>query len=94
MLVLAERDVVALLDVDELIDALADAMADLSAGRAWMPARSAAFIDVGTATGLLDMPCYVPSLRALTSKLVSVFPGKRGLGCACASGRRGGVRSR
>jgi len=80
VLVLAERDVVALLDVDELIDALADAMADLSAGRASMPARSAAFIDVGTATGLLDMPCYVPSLRALTSKLVSVFPGNAGSG--------------
>jgi ornithine cyclodeaminase/alanine dehydrogenase-like protein (mu-crystallin family) len=78
VLLLAEDDVRDLLDVDELIDALAAAMADLSAGRASIPPRRAALIDPVTATGLLGMPCYVPSIRALTSKLVSVFPRNTG----------------
>jgi alanine dehydrogenase len=78
VLTLTEDDVRDLLDIDALIEALAPAMADLSAGRTSTPPRSAALIDPATATGLLDMPCYVPSVRALTSKLVSVFPGNAG----------------
>jgi alanine dehydrogenase len=74
MLVLARRDVEALLDVRELIDALATAMADLSAGRAVAPDRVAA--PVAERGGLLAaMPGYVPSLGALTGKLVTLFPG-------------------
>ena len=73
MLVLARRDVEALLDVRELIDALATAMADLSAGRAVAPDRVAA--PVAERGGLLAaMPGYVPSLGALTGKLVTLFP--------------------
>jgi alanine dehydrogenase len=73
MLVLARRDVEALLDVRELIDALATAMADLSAGRAVAPDRVAA--PVAERDGLLAaMPGYVPSLGALTGKLVTLFP--------------------
>lgn len=78
MLTLTEDDVRTLLDIDALIDALAAAMVDLSAGRTSSPPRAAALIDPATATGLLDMVCYVPSVRALTSKLVSVFPGNAG----------------
>src|SRR5690242_15637046 len=37
MLVLSRRDVEALLDLDELVDALADAMSDLSSGVASVP---------------------------------------------------------
>jgi alanine dehydrogenase len=40
MLVLTGAQVEALLDLDELIDALAAAMADLSAGRASVPTAS------------------------------------------------------
>src|SRR5436309_1364988 len=67
----------ALLDLDELIDALADAMADLSAGRASVPHRVGALIP--EREGLLAaMPGYTPSASALASKLVTLFPGNAG----------------
>ncbi|MGZ6695657.1 MAG: ornithine cyclodeaminase family protein [Solirubrobacteraceae bacterium] len=77
MLVLSGAEVRELLDLDALIDALAPAMADLSAGRASMPARIAAMVP--ERDGLLAaMPGYVPSARALTTKLVSLFPRNAG----------------
>ncbi|WP_214409583.1 ornithine cyclodeaminase family protein [Sphaerisporangium fuscum] len=79
MIVLSRREVEALLDVDALIDALAPAMADLSAGLASVPDRSAAVVAERNAL-LLDMPGYLPSSGALASKLVSVFPGNAGTG--------------
>ena len=73
MLVLSRRDVEALLDLDELVEALADAMSDLSSGVASVPLRVAAF--AGDGHGLLAaMPAYLPSAKALTAKLVSLFP--------------------
>ena len=45
LLVLTERDVEALLDPDELREAVGGAMADLSAGRASMPPRVAALVE-------------------------------------------------
>lgn len=73
VLVLNRRQVEALLDVDALIDALAPAMADLSAGRASVPDRVAAL--VAERDGLLAaMPGYVPSCGMLVSKLVTLFP--------------------
>src|SRR5437899_11596918 len=48
-------------------------MADLSAGRASMPARIAALVP--ERDGLLAaMPAYLPTAKALTTKLVSLFP--------------------
>ena len=77
MLLLSRREVEELLDLDELIDALADAMADLSAGRASVPHRIGALVP--EREGLLAaMPGYAPSARALTSKLVTLFPGNAG----------------
>jgi len=77
--VLGRTDVEALLDVDALIDALAAAMADLSAGRAAIPDRIGA--TVPDHDGILAaMPGYVPSVHALVSKLVSVFPDNPRLG--------------
>jgi alanine dehydrogenase len=77
VLVLSGAEVRALLDLDALIDALAAAMAELSAGRASVPERIAA--RVGEVDGLLAaMPGYVPSLDALASKLVTLFPGNAG----------------
>jgi alanine dehydrogenase len=77
MLVLHRVQIEALLDVDRLIDALAAAMADLSAGRASVPPRIAAFVPEHD--GLLGaMPGYVPSLGVLMSKLVTLFPGNAG----------------
>jgi alanine dehydrogenase len=79
VLVLTRAEVRELLDFDELVQALAEAMADLSAGRASMPRRVAAFVP--EREGLLGaMPGYVPALGALMTKLVSVFPGNVGCG--------------
>lgn len=73
MLVLSEGDVRALLDLDELVDAIARAMRDVSAGETSMPPRIAALVE--ERDGLLAaMPSYVPSASALATKLVSLFP--------------------
>jgi ornithine cyclodeaminase/alanine dehydrogenase-like protein (mu-crystallin family) len=74
MLLLSRAEVERLLDLDRLVDALAAAMAELSAGHVSMPARVAAMVpDAG---GLLAaMPVYLPSSSTLSTKLVSVFPG-------------------
>jgi ornithine cyclodeaminase len=79
MLFLSRDDVERLLDPDKLIDALAPAMADLSAGRASMPARNCAHVrDAG---GILAaMPAYVPASGALAAKLVLVFHGNTARG--------------
>ena len=64
-----------LLDLDALIDALADAFVELSHGRASVPPRVAA----QTTDGLLAvMPGYLSGV--LETKLVSVFPGNERLG--------------
>jgi alanine dehydrogenase len=73
LLVLTERDVAELLDLDELREAVAGAMADLSAGRASMPPRVAALVESKRAL-LGAMPAYLPSAGALTTKLVTLFP--------------------
>ncbi len=73
MLILSRADVEALLDLDRLIDAVAAAMVDLSAGRASVPPRVAATIPDRRAM-LVAMPAFLPSSGALTTKLVSLFP--------------------
>jgi alanine dehydrogenase len=77
VLVLSQRDVEELLDLDALVDAVATAMVDLSAGRASMPPRGGAMIAEREAM-LGSMPAYVPSLGALASKLVTLFPHNEG----------------
>lgn len=70
MLVLTRAEVEELLDLDALLDALAGAHAELSAGSASLPPRVAAF----ASNGLLGaMPAYLPSV-GLGCKLVSLFP--------------------
>lgn len=70
MLVLTRSEVEELLDLDALLDALAAAHAELSAGNASLPPRVAAF----TQDGLLGaMPGYVAG-AGLGAKLVSLFP--------------------
>jgi len=72
VLVLTKRDVQDVLDLDRLVDALADAHADLSAGEASMPSRIAAIVE--PKEGLLGaMPAYLPS-AGLACKLVTLFP--------------------
>jgi ornithine cyclodeaminase len=77
VLLVSQREVEELLDLDALIDALAGAMTDLSAGRASVPDRVGAM--VGERDGLLAaMPGYTPSAGALASKLVTLFPRNAG----------------
>lgn len=76
MLVLSAAEVVSLLDLDELVEALQAAMIELSAGRASVPPRVAALVPEHDAM-LAAMPAYLPSAGALASKLVSLFPGNR-----------------
>ncbi|WP_330468692.1 ornithine cyclodeaminase family protein [Streptomyces longwoodensis] len=78
MLVLGRSQVEALLDMDALIDALAPAMADLSAGRASVPDRVAALVPEREGF-LAAMPGHLPSAGALITKLVSLFPHNDGV---------------
>src|SRR3954449_7939698 len=73
MLILSRSEVERLLDVDALIEALAAAMTDLSAGRASTPNRVAAAVDERDGL-LLAMPGFAPSSGALMAKLVTLFP--------------------
>ncbi|MFE7172682.1 ornithine cyclodeaminase family protein [Streptomyces sp. NPDC057616] len=73
MLVLSRSQVEELLDMDSLINALAPAMADLSAGRASVPDRVAALVPEHDGF-LAAMPGFLPSAGALMTKLVSLFP--------------------
>jgi ornithine cyclodeaminase len=70
MLVLNRSEVEELLDLDELVGALARAHEELSAGATSMPPRIAAMLDDGL---LGAMPAYSPS-AGLGCKLVTLFP--------------------
>jgi alanine dehydrogenase len=71
--VLSAADVERALDQDELVEALADAFARLSAGRASMPQRIA--VEVPERHGaVLLMGAHLEDRPSLTTKLVSLFP--------------------
>jgi alanine dehydrogenase len=75
MLVLTRSQVEEVLDLDALVEAVAAAQADLSAGDASMPPRIAALVP--EQDGLLGvMPAYLPS-AGLACKLVTLFPRNR-----------------
>jgi ornithine cyclodeaminase/alanine dehydrogenase-like protein (mu-crystallin family) len=76
VLVLSRADVEAVLDLDQLVDAVTAAMVDLSRGQASVPTRVAAVVADRHAM-LAAMPAFLPSAGALTTKLVSVFPENR-----------------
>ena len=71
MIALGREEVAALLEPAALIDAVATALMDLSAGRTSVPPRIAASAPLGL---LAAMVGYVPSLDVLAAKLVTVFP--------------------
>jgi ornithine cyclodeaminase len=76
VIVLGRAEVAGLLDPDALVEAVATALVDLSAGRASVPQRIGAFAPAGL---LGAMVAYVASLDILAAKLVSVFPGNVGI---------------
>jgi ornithine cyclodeaminase/alanine dehydrogenase-like protein (mu-crystallin family) len=71
LLYLSRADVERVLDVDAMLDALAQALVAYSTGRASVPPRVA--VRVGERGMLGVMPGYIPEV-ALETKLVSVFP--------------------
>ncbi|HEX2072944.1 MAG TPA: ornithine cyclodeaminase family protein [Geodermatophilus sp.] len=73
MLLLSRRDVEQLLDTGQLVDALATAMSDLSAGHASAPPRVGARVPERDAV-LGAMPGYSPAVGVLAAKLVTLFP--------------------
>ncbi len=77
MLILSSALTQSLLDPDALRQALASAMAELSAGRASMPPRIAAYVK--ERGGLVAaMPAYLPATGIVAAKLVSLYPGNAG----------------
>jgi len=77
ILFLGRAEVERLLDLDQLIEALAVAFKELSSGRAAVPPRTAAVVP---GSGLLaSMPGYLPG-AGLEAKLVSVFAGNHARG--------------
>jgi len=73
VLVLSHEDVRAHLNLDRLPDAVGEALAGLSDGRAQAPERVA--VGVPSLSGLLAaMPAYLPSPETLVAKLVTIFP--------------------
>jgi ornithine cyclodeaminase/alanine dehydrogenase-like protein (mu-crystallin family) len=76
VILLRREEVRALLDPDALIDAVATALVDVSAGTASVPARIAAFTQLGLLGAMVG---YVPSLGVLAAKLVAVFPQNTGM---------------
>ena len=73
VLVLSQQDVEQVLDLEQLVAALASAMAEVASGRASMPPRVAARVDERDGL-LVAMPALLPGAAALTTKLVALFP--------------------
>jgi ornithine cyclodeaminase/alanine dehydrogenase-like protein (mu-crystallin family) len=79
VLILSRAEVESLLDLDRLVDAVAAAMVDLSAGTASVPPRVGAVVE--RVRGMLGvMPAFLPSAGVLEAKLVSLFPRNAGSG--------------
>jgi alanine dehydrogenase len=71
-LLLDEDAVRALLPMEDLIPAMASALADFSAGRVTQPLRTV--LEIGAARNFFgSMPAHVPAQHALGTKLVTVF---------------------
>lgn len=71
-ILLTERDVKALLPMDDLIAAMGSALADFSAKRVTQPLRTV--LTVGEQHAFYGvMPAYIPGTPALGTKLVTVF---------------------
>ncbi len=77
ILMLSETEVQGLLDIDALLDALAEGFKALSANLVVAPQRSE--VSIPDAGSLLTMPAYQQN-REVTVKLVSIFHGNEQLG--------------
>ena len=80
MLVLSATEVVSLLDLDALADALQAAMVDLSAGQASVPPRVAALVPQAGQGMITCVPCRA---RQLLLARPALRPGRGGTGRRC-----------
>jgi ornithine cyclodeaminase len=79
MILLTERDVRALLPMDDLIEAMHQALSEFSSGRVQQPLRTV--LDVGPQHAFFGvMPAFIPKNGALGTKLVTVFGSNAALG--------------
>jgi alanine dehydrogenase len=79
MLILSEPDLRQLLPMEELIAAMADALAAFSSGGVQQPLRTV--LEVGTSKAFFGvMPAFIPASGALGTKLVTVFGSNLALG--------------
>lgn len=76
MRIISHDEVTSLLDLDRLVEAVGQAMADLSSGAANVPPRVAARVSAQEWLGA--MPVYLPSAHCLACKLVTIFPNNDG----------------
>lgn len=80
MLALSRADLRLLVSMNDAVELMKRAFAELSAGRTISPLRTNIHVEAGGGDSLY-MPAYVPAMDALGVKLVSVFPrnAERGL---------------
>ncbi len=79
MLLLTESDVRMLLSMDDLIEAMRDALREYSGGRALQPLRTV--LEVGEQHAFFGvMPGFIPKSGALATKLVTVFGSNLAIG--------------
>jgi ornithine cyclodeaminase/alanine dehydrogenase-like protein (mu-crystallin family) len=79
ILILNKHEVEQLLTMQKCIDLMADALASLARGEVVLPLRPVLRIP-DSANAFALMPAYSKSLRAIGTKLISVFPGNHGTG--------------
>jgi ornithine cyclodeaminase/alanine dehydrogenase len=78
-LVLTRSDVLSIIRMEDVIDAVERAHAEHASGRAAQPTRVTVGLS-GTPSAILPMPAAIPALAAAGLKLLSIFPGNRQLG--------------
>ncbi|MDQ6827483.1 MAG: ornithine cyclodeaminase family protein [Gemmatimonadota bacterium] len=74
MLLLSDRDIVALLPMDACMEAMADVLRTLATGGAVLPLRTVMRLPNGS-NAFAVMPAYIGSPEAVGAKVITVFPG-------------------
>jgi alanine dehydrogenase len=78
VLVVSQREVRDLLPMADCMEAVAGALAALSAGEALMPLRTIVWLPGDRVRGLVSMPSALPKAGAMGVKVISVYPNNAG----------------
>jgi len=79
LLYLSAEDVESLISMKEVIDTVELAFGELAKGEVIMPPRSTVMLEKYNGS-ISWMPSYIPSMDALATKIVSIYPDNRGKG--------------